>query len=257
MATRYEDGVSVLGTENKSLVDEIEMEFQKEKITKSELNELILRAVADADGTPTAETPVISEVNKVEYRNEDGILVIPKGEFQAFIQVLNKASGESGITITQDNLTENLNAMLKWISSYEETKSVTKAEEKPMKDENDKDEEEKEKEQKKEKSVSDADTEKCESDEYGRPFGGATSLSDIMNYQKASEMEFSVYRLYSWFGAASQNILNSEDEVANKMANMQKLLTEFKSMLTPAGLSTLKSTIKNEETSILDVVNSL
>jgi len=35
MATRYEDGVSVLGIENKSLVDDIEMEFQREKITKS------------------------------------------------------------------------------------------------------------------------------------------------------------------------------------------------------------------------------
>lgn len=302
MTTRYEDAISVLGEENKSLVDEIEKEIRM-NVNKSEVGEvanLIMRSIEEVEN---------EEIKSLVSINTDGKEVILPVEFEPLKDILKYLEDKSGIKIMENATTDSLNEMLKWISSYFENKSqiektaeredVTDADKKRAVKEYGDVEYADEKNKKypldsekhiraaynyihqkrnadkysaedlkkiknkiimawkkeidpagppsaEEKSMeNETEVEKCENMEY-KPFGGALSLMGAKNYVEAQDLEYKAWRAYSMFGAVAQNIMAGEESVDNKMTAMQTLLTEFKNLLTPQGLETMKSFVKEE-----------
>jgi len=246
MTSKYQDALDIL--ENKSLVDELELEYQKGRINKSEVDELIERSIAEAEQ--------LTEKGDAKYINEAGQLIIPESEMPVVRKLLKKLQDEGQID-ENDSEAVQLSKMLNWISSYYETKS--EATDKPLPSVEVKEKSEGEKDM-----ADPTVVEKCDEVAVYKPFGGATSLAEAHKVMDAQKLESNVYHAYSMFGAVANNIMSAESEtVENKLTAMNKLLTEFKAMLTPEKLMEMSQAEKepvvtdNGVTELTSVVKSL
>lgn len=90
-------------------------------------------------------------------------------------------------------------------------------------------------------------------EEY-RPFGGATTFVDAQKFIDVIDLTQQVYKAYTWFGALVSNIMDCSDEMMDitaKIAALNKLVGEFKSVLTPDKLKELSESEMTQKTNEL------
>lgn len=117
MTTMFEDALSVLGENDKELIEQMEAEYQKNPMMKSDVEQIIIKSIVSADEEIKRGDSDSNDLNQQGYR------IITTAEFKPLYTFIRKLADGGKITITEDDTTRLLDEMLHWLSSYYEDKS--------------------------------------------------------------------------------------------------------------------------------------
>jgi len=189
MTTRYEDAISVLGIENKDLVDNIEKKLQN-KVEKSNLLELITKSV--------------NEVDKAISNSVDELLTVLENMDKSDLVLLFRKMLDSG-DITQDNLSKTINEM---VNSMTDKSQKAKCKDNDVELEN---EEEKTKKSKKPEEKSEIVN---------------STVEKSVNVELGNKLD-KIIELLTTKDTANNEVVNNEDQKSKEVPFWKTISVEF------------------------------
>lgn len=211
MTTKFEDAATIASSET---VEKIEKELSLEMLEKSQVEELVIKSLATVD---QSYADIVGKNWNTANENEvkAAWVYVTKPELAVEFSPETLKSIQSKLVARYKEITGNSEIMVS--DELAKSEAVEKI---AVKMEDD---------------MGEMDTE----DEY-KPLGGATSLADAQKYLDAKELQEHIYEAYALFGAVSDNILCCADMDANQqLIALQKLVADFKNLLTPEKLKEL------------------
>lgn len=124
-------------------------------------------------------------------------------------------------TLTDDELSNKVNALLGNISTKSETPQITENVPEVQKDMGDMG------------GMSEDTPSENDTEDAWLPLGGAKSIGDALKFMELEKLEDKLEQAFYIFGAISNNIMNCDDDIMVRMKNMGQLFTDFKGMLRP------------------------
>lgn len=222
--TQFDDAASIVGEE---LAEAVETELTKRKINKSAMAQLIQRSIDEADN----ETVERSEPEDAAIVGSPSTPPLTERPV-TLITFFKKLASENGIEITEDEITAMVNEAINGLTDRSEPVENAPEVEKCMDQSS---------------AVPVVVVQDYSEVEEWKPFGGATTLAEVSDYEAAEELKWKVYNFYWKLMDVAENVMKDEELTSEqRLQKMQQLLTEASKLATPDAIMAMKAAYDEE-----------